>query len=494
VIKRIPTSYIYLILSVLLAVLLKFWEQGLGFSSSSYGALARSILLHHNWFRPTLGPDLFDPFVDHPYLVLWLDALVFKVLGASAQTVRLVGSFSGLAVFTALFFTVRQQFNERAAFLSCLCLLALNEFMNFMSSGWLDMPMIAMVWIGFWFANLALKQQGDRRWSVLSGAFLAAAVLAKGFGALAVIPIFFWFLFESRTQPRKIILFSVGIFLPLAVFSWAHYQSEGFFFWWRYFERQVLVQNHADQQVSGLWPLLWYPLSLLKMGHVFFLLGIWATVRLFRLGHKSLAVLIFSQLFLHTLIYTFSSRHYNQYVLPVFPWFMLAAGTALDHLIPQRWNVEAWPKYLLRFAVVAFVVLDLIPFRIHHGNEHPFRGFQRSLRDLKDSGHVYFWGQLDQQWTWEDMASDIPWYWERVPHIADSATIIKQLVEIDPKALGVWPIGMFKKDVEPFLPPSTPLKVCLWNETYVVVTHVDLCPASFQGYRPAQSRKQAFIP
>src|SRR5271168_1556346 len=107
--------YLNILLMSFLAVFLKFWEPGLGNSAAGYGALARNLAQDNHWFHLHMAPDFFNPFADHPYLVIWLDALIFKIFGASAQTIRLLASIAGVAVFSSVFLTARRFFDERVA-------------------------------------------------------------------------------------------------------------------------------------------------------------------------------------------------------------------------------------------------------------------------------------------------------------------------------------------------------------------------------------------
>ncbi len=92
-------DFIFVMIAVFLAIFVKFWESGLGVSSATYGAIANNLVHDNQWFHLHMQPKSYDPFVDQPYLVLWLDAILFKLLGASAQTIRLLSSVAGFFTF-----------------------------------------------------------------------------------------------------------------------------------------------------------------------------------------------------------------------------------------------------------------------------------------------------------------------------------------------------------------------------------------------------------
>src|SRR6185437_8847525 len=162
-------------LSALLVIFTKFWEPGIGVSSATYGAIAKNFSLDHQWFHLHLAPGLFDPFIYHPPLALWLDGAIFSLFGVSVQSLRLLGSVLGIAVFMSLFSVMRRRFDETTAVLSCLGLFAINVFMNFASSGWLDMPIVGFTWMGY--ACLEKDVHENHSWTSWAGGFLLAGAV-----------------------------------------------------------------------------------------------------------------------------------------------------------------------------------------------------------------------------------------------------------------------------------------------------------------------------
>ncbi len=165
---------IWLFLSFALVIMAKFWEPGIGISSATYGALAKNILRENNWLAPRLAPHIYDPFVEHPYLVLWMDAIFMKIFGITSQVMRLASITIGLAGVMGLFSFIKKTLDERTALISCILLLVINVFMNFFNSGWLDMPMVGFTLIAF-----ALAAHQRFGWSgFLRGLLFSQKVLA----------------------------------------------------------------------------------------------------------------------------------------------------------------------------------------------------------------------------------------------------------------------------------------------------------------------------
>ena len=152
--------------------------------------------------------------------------------------------------------------------------------------------------------------------------------------------------------------------------------------------------------------------------------------------------LILGQIAIHCAVYSSSSRHYGQYVIPVFPWIAIASGYALKRLF-ARWNAERAAQIAFAAAAAGFVIVGLIPLEVHAGGDHPFRAFQTALAGLKDNGRMYFYGRPDDQATWERVAGDIPWYLDRTPVIGDNDSILANLNSTDTRALAIWPLAIY---------------------------------------------------
>lgn len=478
-------NLLYVISAVFFFIFAKNWEPGLGVSSTTYGVFAKNILSSGNWFHFTLGPGLYDPFVDHPYLALWLDALAFKIFGISAQTIRLVSSVLGICSVAWLYLSVKNISDELHSAWTCLCLFTVTVFLNFMGSGWFDIPMVAFILGGFYFATESFKKNSVV-FIFLSGVLLAAAFLTKGIGALGIIPIGVYVLIQNYKKPGALLAFLVGCIAPIALFTWAHYQQEGFLFWSAYLGRQF-SQNKSEQQKT-FQDLLWYLAALWEMASVLLILFPLGIARLWK-KHRGLALLILGQVLLHVIVYSISSRHYRQYTLPVYPWLAIGASYALATSI-KKWTTNGITKGLATLGVVFFVVVDILPIRVHSGLENPFRSFSSTTHLLKDNGNVYFPSTVENQDMWEITGSYIAWFFDKTPLRVDPDKFQEELSK-NPQALAVVTPD-FLKQLNPAADGLGEHKICLWNEELLLLATESICPKNIQNYRAVDSRKQTF--
>jgi 4-amino-4-deoxy-L-arabinose transferase-like glycosyltransferase len=473
--------------AVFLAIFAKFWEPGVGISSTTYGAIAKNMVEDFKLFLPHLAPGIYDPFVEHPYLVIWLNSFIFFLFGASAQTIRVVSSIFCLVTFFSLFKVTETFVSKNASVAAAILLISVNVFMNFASSGWLDMPMIGLCWFGFYLLSRGTIQSIS--WQHFIGLiFLGLAVLAKGLSAIAVVPIFLWYVIQQRDWKNRLSACLLVAFPP-AIFAFFHYRATGFFFWKAYFVRQVLVQNNLDAQAHSLENLLWYLTDLIRFGHVVFFIGLagcWILLRKPAPAQRALSLLILSEVLLHTIVYSGSSRHFSQYVIPVFPWLALA-GSVVFIKVFAKFQALRGSLYLLVFSMVFFVLVDLLPLRIHSGNENPFRAMKDTIHALANKRKSYFVGSIDDQNTWEAPASYIAWYWDGEPQISSAETLFKK-IESD------GGFGILKREERKLLGDfdQNIIKICIENKQLLVFTKIADCPESLIRSREEEATNQVF--
>lgn len=452
-----------LLLTSFLFVFAKFSEPGLGISSTTYGALARDILENGHWFNPTLGQNIFDPFVDHPYLVLWIKAFVFKFLGASAQTVRLTASVLGLLGFIALFKGLKNVFDEKIAYLSCILLMTITVYMNYHSSGWLDLPMVSFCI----FAFFLVSQKNFHIWqSVACGLMISCAVLSKGAGALLVFPIFIFAMLQSGRPARDFVLITLSSLIPISAFTVVHFKKQGFFFWHAYIQRQFSVLNDTTTQLTNKTDYFWYLTAYFQTGHLVAILsvaGIWSLVKKRQIN---MAVLILGTLVIHFLAYGMSSRHYTQYLLPLFPWMATAAAFFLAGTLQEKIKTPSLARWTLIVAAIFFVSTEILPIRVHSSSGDRFKSLQRVLYFKTQIKTAYFLGDLKDQSTWEAEASYIRWYLNKWPVALSPQELNEKIASLNESEVVLAPKGFstvqscaHSSDIEVYLKKCEDLNV-----------------------------------
>jgi 4-amino-4-deoxy-L-arabinose transferase-like glycosyltransferase len=89
------SDYLFLSLSALMLLTLKLNDYGIGLDSAIYASVARNIAESGNWLSPTYTEFYHTQFAEHPPLVFWMLALVFKLFGANDVTARLISILTG---------------------------------------------------------------------------------------------------------------------------------------------------------------------------------------------------------------------------------------------------------------------------------------------------------------------------------------------------------------------------------------------------------------
>lgn len=442
------------------------WEPGVGLDTATYGAIARGILESGEWFRPRLAPGIFDPFVEHPYLGLWLYALSMKIVGVTAQGIHFASSVLGIAGVLAFFAAIRRLIDENIALLTTLCLLTINVFMNFMSSGWLDMPMLSFILLAFYFVTRVADEKSVVA-SLAVGGFLSFAVLVKGAAAVGIFPVALFFLIRSRLKWKLIVAAAVGFFAPLVVFSLAHYYSEGFFFWKSYWYRQFVVHNDIQEAVTDPVGAIWYLRDTLTHAHLIALLFVPGLILMWKRKYSTLALLVVLEILVHFAVYGFSHRHNRQYLVPIFPWIALGAG----FLIAQRFklNTTAWAKGLFYFSVTYFFLVSFLPVTVHTMSSPDIFALAREVQNTPVE-NVYFEATDQDRVRGEMTSSFISWYWNRVPrmfNVGESAPLLSKLTNKD----GILLARNSQNDI--FL--QTPAHVCAWNDAWIFLSTTENC-------------------
>lgn len=150
-----------------------------------YAEIAHEMLAAHDW-RAWIIPHLNGlPYMEKPPLLYWLTALSFALFGESAWSARAMPALSSLACVALLVWFGRANGREQAGRLAALMFVsgvgvtAMSRVLMF------DMLLTALLTVALMFA-CRYAATGETRFVRGSYAFLALALLAKGFVALAL--------------------------------------------------------------------------------------------------------------------------------------------------------------------------------------------------------------------------------------------------------------------------------------------------------------------
>lgn len=232
-----------------------------------YAEIPREMLASHDW-RMWVIPHLNGlPYMEKPPLLYWLTALSFSLFGESEWSARAVPALSSLACVALLLWFGRSQRRPQAGRLAALMfasgigVAAMSRVLMF------DMLLTAMLTAALMCAYRYLSE-GERRWVRWTYAFLALALLAKGFVALVLFGlVVLVFMLGSARSPAGFLRdclkwfepWAMLIFCAIAV-PWhvAATLTEPIFAWFYFINEHVLRflgRREPHDYYAGSW---WY--------------------------------------------------------------------------------------------------------------------------------------------------------------------------------------------------------------------------------------------
>ncbi|NBB18773.1 hypothetical protein GVN20_05330 [Runella sp. CRIBMP] len=187
-----------------------------------------------------------DYYLDKPPLLFWLSALVFKVIGISNFSYRLIPILSTLLGMYALYRFCKLYYSERTAYIAALVMGSCQAFFLMNHDVRCDTLLTNCVMVSIWQVAEYVK---SRNWKnfVIGFVFAGLAMLAKGPISLIVIGAAFFVDFILKRQWKQLFdwrwllgLPIIGlVLLPYCIGLYRQYGSDGlyFYFWEQSFGR-----------------------------------------------------------------------------------------------------------------------------------------------------------------------------------------------------------------------------------------------------------------
>lgn len=338
-----------------------------------YAEIPREMLASgdwHMWVIPHLNGL---PYMEKPPLLYWLTAMSFALFGESEWSARLVPALSSLSCVWMLLWFGRAAGHRLAGrlaalmFVSGLGVMAMSHVLMF------DMLLTALLTAAL---MLAWRSVAERRPALLRGsyAFLAAAVLTKGFVALVLFGLVAFAFTASHRQ-------GIGSFLRdcAAWFEWrallvfiiiaapwhvAASLTEPIFAWFYFVNEHVLRflgKREPHDYYSGAW---WYYLP--RMAIYLFPWSFLVIPVVFRRAMQireegSLKRFLFLAWLLPLAFFSVSSAKANYYLVAVMPFAAFHLALAIEERGWLRPASRALPGLLI--AILASILLAVIVVR-----------------------------------------------------------------------------------------------------------------------------------
>lgn len=320
--------------------------------SAMYATIARTILDTGEWTHLTFNGV---PYLNKPPLHFWLNALVFRVAGATTFTATLLPGLLGVMCALLVYVLVRRtQRGWEAAFLAAVVYVTTPEVAHWSRGVHLETLVTAWVLLGLLAALCSVTQP---RFVLLLGIAAAGGWFSKGPQGLFPVAVAVVLWAEAGVLRRRVVsLWSLAavVFALVTIGPWlAARLDEGSGFGRAYFEGQigqVLFEGgelkrgsfwYLGKLLRTYWP--WLPVAVVGIGML---------IRQWRISLGARLWLVYGAIILVVISAAVGKK--SRYLFQLYPALAAASGVALaraTHRLP------ALPVYLLGAATIATVLV-----------------------------------------------------------------------------------------------------------------------------------------
>lgn len=350
--------------------------------SARYAEIPREMLVSGDWITPHLnGVKYFEK----PPLFYWLQLLVFKTIGVSANTAMIANVLLSIGIALETYWLGRRAFTRAKAIVATLAMA--SSLMSFVFTRVLTLDVLLSFCItlslgGFWLRLLT----GRTRYILVAYLGLALGVLSKGLvGALLPgLVLFSWLILDRRWQTVKSlvhlpsILIAIAIILPwhLAV---QHLNPEfnHFYFIEQHFAR--FFTDYARRQQPAWFFLAtlvigWYPWTIIivdalrhQLTSFIFYVKKWRLNLAKWPGSATRCLFLILWPAVIVGFFTLSQSKLIPYILPAWPPLALLAGNYLVNVSKARTHyfdassLTSWLNLILLIAILIVFICGYLP-------------------------------------------------------------------------------------------------------------------------------------
>jgi 4-amino-4-deoxy-L-arabinose transferase-like glycosyltransferase len=353
-----------------LAVGAKNFEYGLTIDAPLYASIARNMADSHDYFRMESGTPDFRPFCEHPHLSFWLNALVFKVFTPDDWSIRIIGHLCYILILFLFFLYTRWQFNQKTAVLTVFILWTFSRFSNLFSAAGQEPPFLLFAALSVFLSHYALEKKKLALF-VLGGICFSLSMMSKGLAIIPYFPaigfLFAYYFFYKKNYKFSLLgfsLFALASVVTLASYYFVVKNSTNPEFFDIYWSRQYTNRFGREWTLRGLLdPFYWG--KLFKESNFLFPLAFVAAYTY----RKNVAILLAFIIFAANTVSTASVALWGgQYWVPMMPWLAFLIAAILSKYVSSE---ERIVKFSFIFAIVAILLLQYIPYRVHPVDRHP---------------------------------------------------------------------------------------------------------------------------
>lgn len=343
------------------------WQDGIFLDSSTYAVIARNMAEKEQWFNPTYTPYCHPHFAEHPPLVMWAQAVIFWLFGASDTTARFFGALCTIGSVLMVYLLGREISGKRYGLLAGIVLLLTYNFMQIGNSTLLDVPMTFFVLVVLWgLVRLSKDYRCDIRIYIITGFALGATFLTKGVVSGPIWLVFgLTVLFGHRTwlkRPRFWLIPIIAVIM-IGIYLLMDYMFADGHFTHHYFAVQVWrrFSNTGGGDTSRNWLFFSYRFLQLYLPFVILLpFGLFLAIKK-RLILLYPAILTFA---FYYIFYSSAAKLYNHYFPPFYALSALLVALPLLVLIKEKYINAVGAGFFVLWVFLAVTVISM-GLRIH---------------------------------------------------------------------------------------------------------------------------------
>lgn len=301
-----------------------------------YATYAKEILQLGDWFTMHYNGE---PNWLKPPLYFWVEAVLFKIFGASEYWARFPSALTGYATLLLIYAIGVRLYGRKAGFLSVLVLATSFFFLQYSRRAMLDVPIAFSTTLGIY---ALLRGEENKRFDLLFGLAVALGYYFKavqGLYIVAIAPLYLAAAGQWRRiiRPGMLASYSVSAAL-IAAWVWPQivvhgdkfiYSSSGIF--------PVLHRGYYCMDPLERTPFYQPLIMLLKVDWPWLPISVYGAALLVRRGIRekgALLVLIWAGVILSVLLV--SSNVFDRYLIAIIPPLALCAGIALARWIKDE--------------------------------------------------------------------------------------------------------------------------------------------------------------
>jgi 4-amino-4-deoxy-L-arabinose transferase-like glycosyltransferase len=381
----------HLILLALLSVVCLWWGKtmrGFPLDPMIYAAVSRNLAEDGRWLNLSVGATMFPVFQEHPPLLFWLQALVFKVFGFSGFLARLVPLLASTGTVLCVYTIGRILSGARIGLAAAVLLLVSPQFLKYGTEPFTE-PLLTFLSAA---AVLCFLLAGRKHpaWLTAAGFLTGLGYITKGPVILAIPAALglYHILTRRDERPRLPLLWiaaAAGAFILAAAIWFVPDALWNGSAWTAFFHKKQIFGTMGGRSAHTLRPFKYALIVLTYQPHIVILsaAAIFIAVRSRRVPPLLLLGLCWSLSFL--LPFSLMKWKLEHYIHPSYPGLaLIAAGSA--GLLKPEWFDRAGSVLRNALIVIIPLLLIFIPVR----SESRLKEFQPVLRHLEAYGPADF--------------------------------------------------------------------------------------------------------